>query len=426
MIIVYILIFSMALVADPHFGRQVGPFTVEKWIGFGAIFYAIWYFPTRKGMPRFFRTFQAKMFIAFVILVLSSYLVTAKDLAFQGLISILISQFFFFFVSQITIDSQKRLYYCCLAYIGAIGFGAAYLLREWAGNIGSYGIDYRAGYVVGDPNFFTAGALVVLPLNLYFIINLKRRLPRYFCIGCLLLTIGAILIGQSRGGLLGMIAVLVLQARDSTHRKAFIGLSSVIVLAVLISPASPLTRLLHPTYSDKDSSESRLEMWRVAGRVIEQYPVLGAGIGRFHHYLELYAPGQDLNFYVPHNTYIQIAVELGFVGLGLFLLMLFGTFRGLKKVRRFARKAGDPFVYAVAAALSNGIVGFLVCIMFISALHSKVFWFAIFLSTCIPGLIRKPKPVDDEPEGDREPSLAERELDLPEYVPSLDAVTVER
>ncbi len=424
MIIVYILIFSMALVADPHFGRQLGPFTVEKWIGFGAIFYAIWYFPTRKGTPRFLRTFQAKMFIAFVILVLSSYLVTAKDLAFQGLISILISQFFFFFVSQITIDSQKRLYYCCLAYIGAVGFGAAYLLREWAGNIGSYGIDYRAGYVVGDPNFFTAGALVVLPLNLYFIINLKRKLPRYFCMSCLLLTIGAILIGQSRGGLLGMIAVLVLQARDSTHRKAFIGLSAVIVLAVLISPASPLDRLLHPNYSDKESSDSRLEMWRVAGRVIDEYPVLGAGIGKFHHYLELYAPGQDLNFYVPHNTYIQIAVELGFVGLSIFLAMLYGTFRSLKKTRRAAKKAGDVFTYAVASALRNGIPGFLVCIMFISALHSKIFWFSIFLSTCLPGLIRKPKPPATEGEAPPEPSLAERELDLPQSVPEVEPVSV--
>jgi len=403
MIIVYILIFSMALIADPNFGRLVGPFTIEKWVGFATIFYALTYFPKRKGTPHFFRTLQAKMFVAFVILAVSSYITTTKDLAFEGLISILISQLFFFFVSQTVIDTQKRLYYCTLAYIGAIGFGAAYLLREWVGNVGSYGIDYRAGYVVGDPNFFTASALVTLPLNLYFIINLKRKLPRYFCIGCLLLTIAAILVGQSRGGLLGLIAVLILQTRDSNHRKAFVGLSLMIVLAVLISPASPLIRLLHPTYSDKDSSESRLEMWRVAGRVIEQYPVLGAGIGKFHHYLELYAPGQDLNFYVPHNTYIQVAVELGFVGLTLFLLMLYGTFRGLSKAKRLAKKAGDPFIYAIAAALTNGICGFLVSIMFISALHSKIFWFAIFLSTCLPSLIRKPKPVNNESEGALEP-----------------------
>jgi len=424
MILVYILVFSMALVADPHFGRMLGPFTVEKWLGFSTVFYALTYFPKRRGTPHFFRTFQAKMFVAFVFLTLASYVTMARDLGFQGLISILVSQFLFFFVSQTVIDSHKRLYYVALSYIGAVGFGAAYLLREWGGNIHSYGIDYRAGFVVGDPNFFTAGAVLILPLNLYFIINLKRKLPRYFCIACLLLTIGAILVGQSRGGLLGLITVLFLQARDSTHRKAFIGLSAVIILAVLISPASPLDRLLHPTYSDKESSDSRLEMWRVAGRVIDQYPVLGAGIGKFHHYLELYAPGQDLNFYVPHNTYIQIAVELGFIGLGLFLAMLYGTFRSLKKTRRAAKKAGDVFTYAVASALRNGIPGFLVCIMFISALHSKIFWFAIFLSTCLPGLVRKPKPPRGEAEAPSEPNLAERELDLPQYVPETESVTV--
>jgi len=184
--------------------------------------------------------------------------------------------------------------------------------------------------------------------------------------------------------------LLVLQMRDGRHRGKFVVIVLVIVALFLVSPVSPLDRILHPTYSDTESSDARLQLWSIAFRIIADHPIVGVGLWQFAPYLRKYMPpGVDLGFLVPHNTYLEVTVELGLVGLALFLAMFFFSLLNLSRIRKAARKSGDAFMYSMATAIGNGLIGFAIAAFFVSGMHARVFWFSIFLSTCLPAFLAK-------------------------------------
>ncbi len=68
----------------------------------------------------------------------------------------------------------------------------------------------------------------------------------------------------------------------------------------------------------------RSSYWREALGIIYDYPVFGAGLNTYSRV----APAYKINWGgYPHNSYLQTAAELGLVGLGAFLWMLWTFFR---------------------------------------------------------------------------------------------------
>jgi O-antigen ligase len=163
-----------------------------------------------------------------------------------------------------------------------------------------------------------------------------------------------------------------------------------IVAVSFASPYSPLDRLIKPNESDTESSNIRLQLWSAAGKIFHDNPVLGVGPYNFPKYMHRYLPpGVDLDFVVPHNTYLQAAVELGAVGLLLFLSMMGCSLWALARMRRMAIAAKDAYYTLLSTSVASGIVGFGAAVMFLSAEHAKLFWFAIFLSACMQPLVQQ-------------------------------------
>jgi hypothetical protein len=82
-------------------------------------------------------------------------------------------------------------------------------------------------------------------------------------------------------------------------------------------------------------------------------------------------------------------VELGAVGLLLFLSMIGFSLLALARLRRMAIAAKDAYYTFLSTSVSSGIVGFGAAVMFLSAEHAKLFWFAIFLSACMQPLVQQ-------------------------------------
>ncbi len=141
---------------------------------------------------------------------------------------------------------------------------------------------------------------------------------------------------------------------------------------------------MKPTASDIESSNIRLQLWSVSVKIFADHPWFGVGLWNFPKYMHRYLPpGVDLDFVVPHNTYLEVAVELGSVGLLLFVALLALSLWNLGRMRRAAIAAKDAYYSALTGSLSSGLVGFGVAALFLSAKHAKVFWFAVFLSACM-------------------------------------------
>lgn len=85
-------------------------------------------------------------------------------------------------------------------------------------------------------------------------------------------------------------------------------------------------------FSERSSSSVRLQVYQIAGDFIGQSPLLGIGFGQFEPKYNLEAP--DLLGHAPyewvmlhpHNTFLAVWLNLGFVGLLLFLTVLLSAF----------------------------------------------------------------------------------------------------
>ena len=161
-----------------------------------------------------------------------------------------------------------------------------------------------------------------------------------------------------------------------------------LVPLMLISPSSPLGRLLKPDQSDTESSDSRLGLWKHGLLMFAESPLFGVGVGNFQPLMRQRTNDPALD-HIAHNTYIEIAAELGLAGFVLFGAVVFGTLKTLRRVRDRAARLGPPLLHAGAEGLEVGIVAFLVGAFFVSAQYQKLFWLAVFLSMCLPRFSRR-------------------------------------
>jgi O-antigen ligase len=391
LIFFYLLVSVLPLMRHPIWSAFVGDLTVIKYVGVGSLAYAVLYLGARRRRPRFFASAQSRWFVALSLLALASYAAWGMPIyAFEASPWLsYVSFLLFFFITLTVVDSTRRLRTVLLVAIGSVGFASAHVVREWQ-KYGGFG-SYRPGYVTGDANYYSVSALLCVPLAFYLIGGKPRGWERWFCGGCLALTILGLTAAASRGALLGLTATMLFACAVSRQRARMLRLAfGVLVPLLLVSPSSPLPRLLSPDHSDQESTDTRLALWRAGLRMVRAHPLTGVGLGNFKWVVADYdAPGENLNN-VAHNTYVEVAAELGLPGFALYVGLLATTYRALGRVRRQTRAVpAADVVHRAALGLQAGLVGFLVAIFFVSATQQKLFWLAVFLAMCLPALARQ-------------------------------------
>jgi len=115
--------------------------------------------------------------------------------------------------------------------------------------------------------------------------------------------------------------------RDLVTLSLFAGGSGAFMLYLFLSNFSAITHIL-----GKDPTMSgRTEIWRAAISSGLKQPMLGFGFGAFWRGVQ----GESLNVFLTtgfalwqgHNAYLDIWLDLGFVGLGLFAITFFAACR---------------------------------------------------------------------------------------------------
>jgi len=390
MIAFYVLVSVMPFVQHPFWSYFVGDLTVVKITGVLCLMYAYGNFIARPSAPPFFRTWQARWAVVLCLIGMASYLTMGARVPFT--LSPFMSYASFlslFFIALIVVDSVQRLRWVLLVALGSVAYACLHILREWQ-KYGGFAAGYRPGWVTGDPNYFTLSALLCLPFAFYLLRPRQPRWERYFCLGCLGLMVIGITLASSRGGFLGLTAGVLLAAIRSRHRLKVLALALGLLLPIMvISPSSPVTRLLSPDHSDRESTELRTALWRAGLRMVDSSPLTGIGVGNFKPLVRRFSdpdgPHPEL---IAHNTYLGIAAEMGIPALLVFLGILVATFRSTEAARRAARACGHPFVERAAEAMQVGFLSYAVAIFFVSAEYHKLFWLLVFLSACLPVLAR--------------------------------------
>lgn len=237
-----------------------------------------------------------------------------------------------------------------------------------------------AGSDIQDPNDYAAHLILMMPALVYLTLRPKRPIVwKLVGVVSLALCFMQILSTGSRGGFVSLALTGIYIVFIGSKRVKTAVLIGVPILALLISPFVPkesLTRLSTIFSSSSDgpeteasgSSQARLALLRASWTATLEHPFLGVGPGIFMDYQANSARdnGQRGMWHVTHNAYTQVSSECGLPALVFYLGALGFTMVSLRKVG----KSSDKDMALLARFMSVMIVGFSVCIIFLSLAYN--------------------------------------------------------
>ena len=231
-----------------------------------------------------------------------------------------------------------------------------------------------AGSSIQDSNDYAAHMILLLPAIAYLFFGPKRGLL-FKGLGLVFLTLGLyqILSTGSRGGLVGLIITLLYILKRGTPRIRLTILVVVpaLALAVLAFVPQESSQRLRSLFNSEDatqeaveSREARQALFWASVSITLHHPLLGVGPGEFMDYQAGVAGqhGQKGMWHVTHNGYTQLSSECGIPALILCLAAIGMTYKSLRR----DTKSGMPTVSTIANFLSVMMVGYCVCIIFLS------------------------------------------------------------
>ena len=272
-------------------------------------------------------------------------------------LKLLISCFFSFILTAILFNKKERLkvaIYFLLALSFILSFFGVVQYFSWNGKLFWFKpitVGAPFGPFVNHNHFASFINLTILPLLSLLLYqfrrgiryNLLERRETLFLIFSLSLTICALLLSGSRGGIVSFLAgisfmIFILWKEGEYKKKAFIlslTLSIVSLLLVLVESESVFNTLstLY-SVSDDPSLLYRLKGWKASLDIIMDYPFLGTGLGTYRDIFLLYRPfDMERTFHYAHNEYIQLLVETGVVGFFMLSIPFFVLFIKLNPIQ---------------------------------------------------------------------------------------------
>jgi O-antigen ligase len=204
----------------------------------------------------------------------------------------------------------------------------------------------------------------------------------------------------SRGGFVNLLVVLVLVAVQ--YRKHFhprylgllvAGFALAATLVVAVVPTAFFERQVSlVTEGTQDKSISRRSYYiRVGLEAFGERPLMGWGPNAFQEiWVESRAARRfNMEKRPAHNTYMEVAVGSGLVGLAVFGFLMVRTYRNYAEAQRlFARQERDREAHLMGA-YKVGVVIVLVYFLFKSGLEHKYFLLALPLSYAVLAYARR-------------------------------------
>jgi O-antigen ligase len=266
------------------------------------------------------------------------------------------------------------------------------------------------GGIFGNPNDLALNMVTFLPATLMVALTQRHStMRRAVAAGIAALMLATVVFTKSRGGALGLGAVLV--ALLFLGRRIRPGFAAVALGAVLVAtpflPTSFWDRMSSIFNEEEDkteytgSSEARRVVMLEGIDTFLQFPLTGVGAGQFKNYNP---PERKERWRETHNALIQVASETGIGGLAVFVfLIVSGATAAARTTRLLARprktSSPDPLRVAMTdadrqtldgytAAMTVGLIGWFTCALFASVAYNWTFYYLLALIVAARELAR--------------------------------------
>jgi O-antigen ligase len=206
-----------------------------------------------------------------------------------------------------------------------------------------------AGGYAYDPNDIALLGVTGIPLVIWWALDKRNKYGKVVLLALPLLFM-VIIRSQSRGGFLGLLAMtlgFILLGLGPVERRVkrialIAGLG--IIAAIPFFPASYLTQMKTITADDdynRTSITGRKEIWKRGFSYAKERPLFGVGLGNFgsaegrsETSIARSEAGKGFKWGTAHNSYVQVMAELGFIGGGCFVTLIFGSIISLVGMHR--------------------------------------------------------------------------------------------
>lgn len=219
--------------------------------------------------------------------------------------------------------------------------------------------------------------VAVLPIVLYLYKQAEHRIVRLALIGSSVLVIASIMGTNSRGGLLGIVAVGgYALMRTEKKLKYVLALVPLVVAAVVFAPDKWSNRMDTIATANQDESfMTRVVAWKQSTSIALDHPLFGGGFNAVQdnavwaEYSGVFdrldfvptPPVNPFNARAAHSIYFQVLGDLGFVGLVIFIAILVSSWRNASAVIRSARDRPEwRWARDLATSLQYSLVAYIV------------------------------------------------------------------
>jgi putative inorganic carbon (HCO3(-)) transporter len=245
---------------------------------------------------------------------------------------------------------------------------------------------YRVGGVgegiFGNPNEVALFLVTIAPVVVALALGSRSVVGKLFYAAAALLMLAALMVTFSRGGFLGLTVALAFLAWKVGRRNRF----AVAVLAVLCgaallaaAPSNFTLRVLSifvPSLDPVGSSDMRQQLLWASIWTAARHPLLGIGMGNF----TLVSPRS----LVSHNSYTQVASEMGMPALGVYLLFLLTPYRGLSRIERAEHEGRkDSRHYYLVVGLQAALAGYAVSSFFSATAYTWYVYYLVGWCACL-------------------------------------------
>lgn len=232
-----------------------------------------------------------------------------------------------------------------------------------------------AGGMFENTNDLGIHLVTMAPLAFMLGFATRNVLGKAFCWLTALVALAAMVVTFSRGAFIGLLAtILVLSWKLARRRRGVVILGLIVgfLLFVTLVPGSYWMRLQSifvPSLDKFGSSTARSEILGQSLLVALKRPLFGIGMGNFSLY--------SARGLVSHNSYTQVASEMGMAALLIYTMFITAPLNRLRKIEKetMTNSSASRF-YFIAVGLQGSLVGYMVSSFFASVAY---YWFIYYL-----------------------------------------------
>ncbi len=330
-----------------------------------------------------------------------------KTAALSGLIKL--SLYLFFFLICARILRSPRLTNWLITVVLLIGlvvssygvrqnFFGVEQLATWNDPTSELAQATRVYSYLGNPNLLCAYLFPAIALSMGAVFVWRGWLPKTLALTMVLANSACLYFTGSRGGWIGMMALLgvfmlllFFWFRDflpTFWRKwllplVFGGFAGFILLAVIT--VEPLRLRVMSIFAGREDSSNnfRMNVWMAVIDMIRDYPITGIGPGNaaFNSVYPRYM-SPKYSALSSYSIFLETAVEMGLIGLGIFLWLIVVTVnQGVKQMQRLRLEKNPQGIWliAVIAGMAGILAQGLVDTVWYRPQINTLWWFLVAL-----------------------------------------------